>query len=449
MSDPKFDLRLDNYSCSELESLFDLQFPYTDAEIEKSLNALTGSMGSSSNSESHDVVKFLRSAADKLKSIKASGECNTNHHISQNGLDGSPFLEHNSQSGLVKPSLPHAASSVPVSTVSAVGRVAGEGAAPRGILNPTHTHTITKLITIDSRFRNNYGSTSASDFTIQLPYRISRATSMSLLEAQIPFTWFSISQARGNNTFRLVVHDGSGEKVIPVTVPDGNYTTLPGGENESGTIAYAVNTAICHALHVTMDDARIVFRTELSTGRGVFGEQWDSQGAAPTFRLVGLEFNTDVNDPAHQDYNTPAFLKLGWELGFRASEYRGPTPEPSTECSQNIFVSESVVMAQGPTYGYIAITDFQNNVSQGFTQAVSESSLPVSDIVSKISLQDEEAAFGTVVSVLGTSVPRTYFGPVDISKLRVRFIDEYGRTIDLNGIDWNLTLSFDCVYDKN
>jgi len=142
-------------------------------------------------------------------------------------------------------------------------------------------------------------------------------------------------------------------------------------------------------------------------------------------------------------------LKLGWELGFRASEYRGPSPVPTNKCSQNIFVSESVVMAQGPTYGYIAVTDFQNNVAQGFTQAVSESSLPVSDIISKISLQDEEAAFGSVVSVLGTSVPRTYFGPVDIPKLRIRFMDEYGRTIDLNGIDWNLTLSFDCVYDKN
>ena len=33
------------------------------------------------------------------------------------------------------------------------------------------------------------------------------------------------------------------------------------------------------------------------------------------------------------------------------------------------------------------------------------------------------------------------FGPVDISKLHIRLIDEYGIPIDMMGIDWSFALN--------
>jgi hypothetical protein len=50
---------------------------------------------------------------------------------------------------------------------------------------------------------------------------------------------------------------------------------------------------------------------------------------------------------------------------------------------------------------------------------------------------------------LTTSLNRTreYFGPVDIQRLDVRLLDEYGRVIDLNGIDWSFSLAFEKLYD--
>jgi hypothetical protein len=257
MSAPKFDLRLDNYSCPELENLFDLSYPYSDAQIEASLSGLAGSMSGATGTEATDISRFLRAAADKLKSIKASGDCKPAHTLSQSGKDGSPFLSHSAGSNTNDQSAMITGGSIPPATRSALGRVAGEPAAPTGILNPTHTHTISKLVHIDSRFRDDYGSTSCSDFTVQLPYRLNRVTRMSLLEAQVPFTWHAISQARGNNTFRLIVampkhlkEDGVGydhfykkvpedcepdivTAVIPVTIPDGNYKSDPGNDTDA------------------------------------------------------------------------------------------------------------------------------------------------------------------------------------------------------------------------
>jgi hypothetical protein len=42
---------------------------------------------------------------------------------------------------------------------------------------------------------------------------------------------------------------------------------------------------------------------------------------------------------------------------------------------------------------------------------------------------------------------REYFGPVDIQRLSVQILDEYGRILDLNNMDWSFILSFVCLYD--
>ena len=42
---------------------------------------------------------------------------------------------------------------------------------------------------------------------------------------------------------------------------------------------------------------------------------------------------------------------------------------------------------------------------------------------------------------------RKYFGPVDIKKLRIQFLDEYGRKIDMNQMDISLSLKLEYLYE--
>jgi len=41
---------------------------------------------------------------------------------------------------------------------------------------------------------------------------------------------------------------------------------------------------------------------------------------------------------------------------------------------------------------------------------------------------------------------RTYFGPVDIERLRVRLLDDKGNTVNLNGGNWSFTLVCELLY---
>ena len=43
---------------------------------------------------------------------------------------------------------------------------------------------------------------------------------------------------------------------------------------------------------------------------------------------------------------------------------------------------------------------------------------------------------------------RSYFGPVDIMKLRIRLLDEFGREIDLNNGDFSFTIRVEQLYDS-
>ena len=42
---------------------------------------------------------------------------------------------------------------------------------------------------------------------------------------------------------------------------------------------------------------------------------------------------------------------------------------------------------------------------------------------------------------------RFYFGPVNISRLELQIVDELGRTVDLNNMDYSMALNLICLYD--
>ena len=44
---------------------------------------------------------------------------------------------------------------------------------------------------------------------------------------------------------------------------------------------------------------------------------------------------------------------------------------------------------------------------------------------------------------------RSYFGPVNIKKLHIQIMDEFGRVIDLNNNDFSFSLQIQQLYDMH
>jgi hypothetical protein len=45
------------------------------------------------------------------------------------------------------------------------------------------------------------------------------------------------------------------------------------------------------------------------------------------------------------------------------------------------------------------------------------------------------------------TTPREYFGPVNITTLNIQLLDEYGRVVDLNNMDFSFCLTLITAYD--
>jgi len=71
------------------------------------------------------------------------------------------------------------------------------------------------------------------------------------------------------------------------------------------------------------------------------------------------------------------------------------------------------------------------------------------DILAIIPVKTSNISTGSVLVELSGSLQdniRTYFGPVNIERMAVKLLNDKGYVLDLNGLDWAVTLITDCLY---
>ena len=274
-----------------------------------------------------------------------------------------------------------------------------------GTLNELYKKTVDRSITIDTRFRDNYFKTSASDYTINLPSPLNDVLELDVAQLQIPRSWYSISEALGNNYFHV---DGS-----LVVIPDGNY--------DASMMMQAIkdaNTLGSVIIHVNPE-------TGTGTNKTIFNN------------ATQVNFNLTFDGKSID--NTPLPLKLGWILGFRQGEYKTTT---------NPIVSEGQFDAYGPRYLYLAIDDFNHNTMSDHYSALNSSIINKKIIASFSLLSNSDKPNGQDSNYYSKMVSfvRQYTGPVNINRLKIQLLDEYGRVLDLNNMDFSFILKFKTLY---
>ena len=342
------------------------------------------------------------------------------------------------------------------------GRAANSGSAPPGHLNPINVRTLMHAVNIDSRFRPDYFTTSSTDFRMELPDVQKKVVSIRVGSMELPLTFYAISESLGNAYMLLVDSSGPDPKSMPallIRVPDGNYEQSWVNKSRAAHIELAVNNAITNAQECTFNSdtglaasgaagawtaPRPGFEVDRASGRSMFA--FTAQASPRDFYFNIAVTRAGTRSEARVDPATNLQLRLGWQLGFRAAKY---TLEPS---AGDGICSEAPCHISGPRYGFLSIDDHQRNASSAFTVAFGESFMDT-NIISRINLAPSLSRNGVFQSIdapgLTTSLNRTreYFGPVDIQRLDVRLVDEYGRVINLNAVDWSFSLAFEKLYD--
>jgi hypothetical protein len=131
------------------------------------------------------------------------------------------------------------------------------------------------------------------------------------------------------------------------------------------------------------------------------------------------------------DYYTPLPLKLGWMYGLRNGIYQ----------HNSAYLSEGVVNLNGPRYVYLVVDDYNNANNDTFVSAFTSSVLN-KNILARMGVQSSKPDLATTANISIVSSPREYSGPVDVEKMQIQLLDEYGRILNLNNMDFSFCLSF-------
>lgn len=419
-----FDLNLENYRRHELEEIFGLSSNYNDELIslkEQQLIQNILSDPSVDNMIKNKTVAFLNSAKNILVNFIKNGKgynkesgplqtiastYNQIYNIDHN-LAPSKVIESNN-SFIIKPQATPYGQSSPSEFY-------------QGTLNPLNKRILRKSLNIDTRFRENYYGTKSSNFHLDLPMRMTEVVSMQLTALEFPTSFYNLSKAFGSNFFTITIPSTS--ESIVVSIPDGNYS--------SDALACYLNTYL-ESLTTTQFQY-IYFTVDIAGGSGSGRMVVGIKTPEPAFNFT-LNFQQDKN--GQDDRSTPLPLKMGWMMGFRNGLYE----------NNATYVSEGVVDLLGPRYMYLVVDDFNNSVSDGFYAAFTSSILN-KNILARISLQGSVFSYTSQNNFNLITYARQYFGPVDLQKLQIQLLDEYGRIVDLNNMDYSMCLTMQSIYD--
>jgi hypothetical protein len=419
-----FDLNIKNYSIDELKDMFDLPTNYDENIVEIQSTKLRDNILKNNKIDGglrEKTINFLVEAKNILLINNQPEPNNNKFQQTLTELYNSAYdlkttkiedpQEHMVQVRNKKPYL----SSFPSEFFP-------------GVINPLKRRVNRKNLNIDTRFRENYYTSLSTNFQITLPLIMNDVLTMQLQALELPTSFYTISKLYKNNYFTISGNiEGDPAVTHIITIPNGNY-------NYDG-IESVINDALIALGGVFQ---YIKFKVDLNTAININGTDHMVVSIDPTY--VGPPFEFSLNFLADQngydDPNTDLQLKFGWLLGFRKGIYEGLTT----------YTSEGIVDLTGPRYLYLVIDDYNNNVNNNFYGAF-KSSLLNNNILARISVSSKLFTIYSENNFNIVTNPRTYFGPVDIRNINVQLLDEYGRIVDLNSMDYSFCLTFQTSYD--
>jgi hypothetical protein len=295
------------------------------------------------------------------------------------------------------------------------------------IMTNVHPERKTKYVNIDTRFQEEYNMQNYADCIFKLPQQISNVKSMKVTHSEIPASFYPFSKRRGNTFFKITKFDTNDVMLEQnvIKIEDRYYTSskLITCINELVSASYE---SLQFSLHYNADEdpndiKGDVNKVEFFLPSSVINNKYR------------IEF--DVDEYGNKDRN---YLKskLGWCLGFR---------EPVYEITSGTeLVAEGTIDINPFHYLYISVDDFHAHNPNSFIVPSAQSYINP-NILARVSLDPSAYTFGGLIVAsdaggLMLTDTRSYEGKNNIQKLRVQVLDEFGRVVDLNKMDFSFAL---------
>ena len=317
------------------------------------------------------------------------------------------------------------------------------------LINPLKTKYVHKLLNINTLFRKNYYSQSSADFVIDLPNTLKNVISLTLINTEIPNTMYTYNSKNGTNEFTIETYErdsnGTGaidaSKNYVIRIKEGNYAPADLCDYLNRYIFSPTSGDLKRiACHYDTITKKIIFFRDIRT---------DANGGVPN-TTTHYFFNIDWRISGKP--NRSIQLNMGWILGYRKSYYTYDTDyvkktAVSYDNNEGFGAEACYQNINGQRYIFLSIDDFNKNYSKSLLSPFEDSAINDDNIFAKIN--NDVDSFDYSNGDVDFLFKRNYFGPVDLMKLRIRLLDEFGRVVDLNKSDYSFTIKVEQLYDLN
>ena len=448
--EPSFDLDINNYSSEDLMNFFKLENTFSLEELAKKEYELATSILSVDNKKYNpkmkfDIIGFIKLAKDILISFKSDME--TNKEIKKNierfvNKDKDPRV-----GKIINPLSEHP--------------TLENNIIPKESINGYNYDVMTSVYVFNTVARNDFYVTSASNSSYDLPVKWKNVISLSLSAATIPNVMYAFNFEEGTDQI-YIEEDNTGISGI-VTIPAGNYSPFefqlgPGNfilpeasfpkaltdaiNNQLGTGTRFTVTIDISNRKTTITNNTHTF-TMITLSKDTYNNPNDvvknptqTSCLNPFSNRIPIDYG--VNPPKREDIPVIDYVStMGYLMGFRNIVYSG----------LNSYTSESIFNNTYSNYLYFCLDDYTGSQPLTNTYGMGNGTFLKENILGVIPINSNlfSPTFDSNANFIYKK--REYFGPVDISRITVKLVNQKGNLVNLHQSNFNFTLQVKTIYN--
>lgn len=369
-------------------------------------------------------------------------------------------------------------------------------------LNPSFFQETYRIVNIDSMYRSNlwltnytYDSKTSTNMNVTLNDSLDNVTTLELTNVCIPFTFYNIDETYGNNYFYIQKH-GS-EDISKISIPGGNYEDIATlvekinnsiSENATTDISFTQDE-ISQKINITNSSATsydVIFYDDDDPDESFHNQNTnelspDTQskinnnlGWILGFRTIDnsnncLEYTIPPNnavtpvtseslcfipytkyfiiviDDMNKNQTNKGLVQISNTRPFikKTTHYKDVASDLSLNCLKNSNFETYEKMSnrqltKSELYSALQI----NNYRSTFTQKNSKLDANlINNVFAIVPFENKSLNWGkSIFTSDKNKFKRKYSGPVNISKLNVKLLDDRGNIMNLNGAEWSFSM---------
>jgi len=436
-----FDLDINNYNTNDLLSFFKLDENYTFDDLSTRelsiIEEVTKANSKYATKYKFDIVNFIKSAKEILISLKH--ELETNNEIAKNTNK-------------------LASSAINKGRDDSVGKIINPfyvHPALEANINPLHGidgynySTTTSVYVFNTAARNDFFTSSPASCVFDLPLNWTNVIQLTLTSANIPNVMYAFNNETGTNQI-YIEEDYTGLSGI-VTIPEGNYVpyTIQGLLAVLPIVNASFPDVLTKAINTTLGSGtrfKVVFdpsNYSMTITNSTYSFSMNTIIKDPpvlcsTYSNSFNSNNDNINETDKTNINTLKYVQtMGYLMGYREIYYSG----------QQSYTTESIFNNVYSNYLYFVLDDHTGSQTTSNTYGILGQGVLAQGILGVIPISS--GVYTTTFDNNSNYIykKREYFGPVNISRISIKILNQKGHLVNFHGADFSFAIQVKTIYN--